>query len=182
MAFNFNPLELGSSDFEKPGNVKGIMQRLGNFLNAVIQFIQSSSSLASVLNLSGSLTVTALNTSLNDLGTVSAASSTIDTRSAAHVFVRVSYTGTTAYTITLNNFEQGALLYLRIANNAVAARTITVAANTPASVVYTVSLLTPTNTALSAGVSVTNGQAINGFGISATVLAAPVIDMVGSIG
>jgi hypothetical protein len=188
MALSTNTSTLKNYDITKPDQAKYFVFALSNLLSSAFNSIGISSFLngAGLLNASslvpGSLLETNLQTSLTDLGTVSGASSTIDTKSSSQVFVRVSYTGATAYSITLNNLAQGAVLYLRIANNAAAARTITIAANTPASVAYTVTLFVPGTNLLSGGVSVTNGQAINGFGMAATVGGVAVVDLVGSIG
>lgn len=202
MALPTNPQTLATYDLSKRPQanvfVKAVADILVSIYQSIVNLTQSiatlstSSGLAAILNGSGAINANALvpgsiietnlQTSLTDLGTVSAASSTINTNQSSQVFVRVSYTGTTAYTITLNNVALGAVFYFRIVNNAAAARTITVAANTPASVAYVVTLITPTSNTLSSGVSVTNGQAINGFGMAATVVGTPNLDLVGSIG
>ena len=188
MSLPSNPQTLASYDITKGDQAKIFVKKVSDLFQA----LSTAAGLAAVLNgtgsingsalVPGSLLETNLQTSLTDLGTVSAASSTINTNSSSQIFVRVSYTGATAYTITLNNLAQGAVVFLHVVNGAAAARTITVAANTPASVAYNVNLFVPASNSLSGGVSVTNGQSINGFGMAATQTAIPVLYMVGSIG
>ena len=188
MALPSNPQTLASYDITKSDQAKIFVKKVSDLFQA----LSTAIGLASVLNgtgaingnalVPGTLLETNLQTSLTDLGTVSAASSTIDTKSSSQIFVRVSYTGATAYSITLNNVAQGASVYLRIVNGAAAARTITIAANTPTPAAYSVTLFSPALTILSSGTSVTNAQAINGFGMAATVGGVPVLDLIGAIG
>lgn len=192
MALPTNPQTLATYDISKGWQAKVFVKNVSDILVAIYQIITNPASFANLLNgtgllnasaiVPGSILETHLQTSITDLGTVSTASSTVDTKQSSQVFVRVSYTGATAYSITLNNLAQGAVVYLRIANNAAAARTITVAANTPASVAYTVIVFVPASNTLSGGVSVTNAQGINGLGMAATVGGNPNLYLVGSIG
>jgi hypothetical protein len=188
MALPSNPLTLASYDITKSEQAKIFVKKVSDLFQA----LSTAAGLSVVLNgtgvingsalVPGSLLETNLQTSLTDLGTVTVASSTVNTNSSSQVFVRVNYTGSTAYTLTLNNLAQGAVVYLRIVNSAAAARTITVAANTPASAAYTVLLFVPTSNTLSSGVSVTNAQGINGFGMAVTAGGVPTLYLVGSIG
>jgi hypothetical protein len=187
MPLPFNPIQLQTYDISQKVQARMFVLQLANMLTQAL----TPSGLAAVLNNSAALigalapgvvTPTQEATSLNDLGSP-AGNSTVDTKQASVVTVRVSWTTAANWTLTLNNLAQGAIVYLRLVNSSGAARTFTVAANTPASVAYTVQIFLPANTVLSSpGTSVNNGAGINGFGAAYTSGGSPALHLVGSIG
>jgi hypothetical protein len=186
MPLPFNPTQLQTYDITQKDQARMFVLQLANMLTQAL----TPSGLAAVLNNSSSLigalgpgvvTPTQEATSLNDLGSP-AGNSTVDTKQSAVVAVRVNWTTAANWTLTLNNLAQGASVYLRLVNSSGAARTFTVLANTPSSVAYSVAIFLPSQTTLSAGTSLNNTAAINGFGASFTIGGTPVLELVGSIG
>jgi hypothetical protein len=181
MAFTFNPLTFKSQPIENTGQRQLFLASLGDALFQIVSYITNPKAIAQLLSGNNLLLAGALSNSLNDLGSP-AGNSTVDTKQAAITVVRVSWTTAANWQLTLNNLAQGALVYLRLVNNSGASRTFTVLGNTPASVAYGISMFSPTNNALSSGVTVASAAAVNAFGVTYTAAAAPALHMVGSIG
>jgi hypothetical protein len=181
MAFNFNPLAFRTYLIETRDQRRAFVRDIGDAFNQIVVLLSSPKNLVTLFNGQNVLLATALANSLTDLGSPGG-NSTVDTKQAAVIAVRVSWTTAANWTLTLNNLAQGAIVYLRLLNNSGLARTFTLAANTPASAAYTINMFSPVSNPLSSGVNVNSAAAINGFGVAYTGGGVPVLHMVGSIG
>jgi hypothetical protein len=184
MSLPFNPLQLQTYDITQKDQARMFVLQLANMLNqaftpnGIAAILANSAALIGALG-AGSVGAAQVSTSLSDLGSP-AGNSTIDTKGAQQVAVRVNWTTAANWTLTLNNLTAGANVWFRLINSSGASRTFTVLANNPTPTAYTVALISSTGTStLSAGVTVTSGAGIKGFGMAYLIGGAPELDLFG---
>src|SRR5271166_18480 len=153
------------------------ISQFGVQVQAQLTTLSSASGLATILNGSSLLLSTALESSLNDLGSP-AGNSSINTKSAAIVVARLSWTTAANWTLTISNLTLGSIVLFRLQNVSGAGRTFTVTANTPASVAYSpINVFTSAAAAvnLTGGAAIANNGSITAIGITFTQGGTPAL-------
>jgi hypothetical protein len=179
MAFNFNPLAFRTYLIETRDQRRSFVRDIGDAFNQIVVLLSSPKNLATLFNGQNVLLATALANSLTDLGSP-AGNSTLDTKQAAVIAVRVGWTTAANWTLTLNNLAQGAIVLFRLSNSSGAARTFTVLANSPTAAAYTIAVIPSALTAVivSSGATIANGGSISAIGIAYTT-GTPQLHMIG---
>jgi hypothetical protein len=177
--FSVNPLtwkafDLSSKNKNLDSTLKVLQGQMADFCNQVQSILSNPKLLVSVLNSNGLLQGNSLSTVA--VSATITTNQTVNANNAAIVFLDYVWTAAANPTITINNLGN-ATVFVVLTNSSGAARTYTLAANTPTPTAYTVvQLSVAVANTFSAGVSVNNAARAVIMGISSvstTIFAGP---------